>query len=74
MFAGPYVTQDRMEVIMRQIQKRVLLQVVLGFLMGRVSLFGLNPIGISYFAAGFAEGGGVFPVALAVFLEWSAAV
>lgn len=48
--------------------KRVLLQVVLGFLMGRVSLFGLNPIGISYFAAGFAEGGGVFPVALAVFL------
>lgn len=53
---------------MKQIQKRILLQVVLGFLIGRVSLFGLNPIGISYFAAGYPEGGGIFPVALAVFL------
>ena len=53
---------------MKQIQKRILLQVVLGFLMGRVSLFGLNPIGIAYFAAGFVEDGGIFPVAIAVFI------
>ena len=52
---------------MKQIQKRILLQVVLGFLLGRVSIFGLNPVGIAYFAAGFTEGGGIFPVALAVF-------
>lgn len=62
------VWSDRMEALMKQIQKRILLQVVLGFLMGRVSLFGLNPIGIAYFAAGFPEGGGVFPVAMAVFI------
>ena len=36
--------------------------------MGRVSIFGLNPFGIAYFAAGFTEGGAVFPVALAVFI------
>ncbi len=53
---------------MKQIQKKIILQAGLGFLMGRVSLFGLNPVGISYFAAGFPEGGGVFPVALAVFI------
>ncbi len=33
---------------MKQIQKRILLQVVLGFLLGRVSIFGLNPVGIAY--------------------------
>lgn len=53
---------------MKQIQKRTLLQIILGFLMGRVSLFGLNPIGISYFAAGFSENGGIVPIALAVFI------
>lgn len=55
-------------ITMKQVQKRMLLQVVLGFLVGRISIFGLNPVGIAYFAAGFTEGGGVFPVALAVFL------
>jgi len=54
--------------IMKKVQKRMLLQVILGFLLGRVSVFGLNPVGIAYFAAGFTEGGGIFPVALAVFL------
>ena len=53
---------------MKQIQKRMLLQVVLGFLLGRVSIFGLNPVGIAYFAAGFTEGGGIFSVAATVFL------
>lgn len=53
---------------MKQIQKRMIVQVVLGFLMGRVSVFGLNPIGIAYFAAGFSEGGGIISVALAVFI------
>ena len=56
---------------MKQIQKRMLLQMVLGFLVGRVSIFGLNPAGIAYFAAGFAEGGGIFTVALSVFLGMS---
>lgn len=53
---------------MKQIQRRMVLQVVLGVLMGRISIFGLNPIGIAYFAAGFAEGGSVFFVAVAIFL------
>ena len=53
---------------MKQIQKRMILQVVLGFLIGRTDIFGLNPAGVAYFAAGFTEGGSVFAVALAVFL------
>lgn len=53
---------------MKQIQKRILLQVILGFLMGRINISGLNPIGIAYFAAGFTEGAGVLPVAAAIFI------
>ncbi len=52
---------------MKRIQKRMLLQVIMGYLLGRVSIFGLNPIGIAYFAAGFAKGGAVLPVGIAVF-------
>lgn len=56
---------------MKQIQKRMLLQVLLGFALGRVELFGMNPAGLAYFAAGFAEGGAVFPVAVTVLLGMS---
>lgn len=53
---------------MKQIQKRMLLQVVLGFLLGRVLLFGHNPVGAAYFAAGFVQGGAVLPVGIAISL------
>ena len=53
---------------MKEIQKRMLLQIVLGFLLGRVILFGRNPVGAAYFAAGFVQGGSVVPVGIAVCL------
>lgn len=53
---------------MKQIQKRMLFQILLGFLLGRVILFERNPVGVAYFAAGFSQGGAVFPVALAICL------
>ena len=53
---------------MERIQKSMIVQIILGFLLGRVGIFGLNPIGISYFAAGFTEGGSIFFVAAAIFL------
>ncbi len=51
---------------MKQIQKRMLVQILLGFLLGRVVLFDRNPIGAAYFAAGFSQGGAVFPVGFAI--------
>ena len=36
---------------MKQIQKRMLLQTIIGFLMGRVCIFGTNAVGLAYFAA-----------------------
>lgn len=53
---------------MKQIQKRMLLQILLGFLLGRVILFERNPVGVAYFAAGFSQGGAVLPVAIAICL------
>ncbi|MBO5484638.1 MAG: SpoIIE family protein phosphatase [Lachnospiraceae bacterium] len=53
---------------MKQIQKRMLLQILLGFLLGRVIFFERNPVGVAYFAAGFPQGGAVFPVAIAICL------
>lgn len=53
---------------MKDIHKRMLLQTGLGFLLGRVSLFGMNPIGIAYFAAGYTQNGAKFPVAVSVLL------
>lgn len=41
---------------MKEIQKRMLLQICVGFFIGRVDLFGINPAGIAYFAAGYAHG------------------
>lgn len=40
---------------MKEIQKRMLLQICIGFFIGRVDLFGINPAGVAYFAAGYAE-------------------
>lgn len=53
---------------MKQIQKRMLVQILLGFLLGRVVFFDRNPVGIAYFAAGFCQGGAVFPIAISVSL------
>lgn len=53
---------------MKQIQKRMLVQILLGFLLGRVVFFDRNPAGAAYFAAGFSLGGAVFPMALSVCL------
>lgn len=53
---------------MKDIHKRMLVQIVLGFLLGRVNLFGINPIGIAYFAAGYTEEGSKIPVGISVIL------
>ena len=53
---------------MKQIQKRMLLQTIIGFLMGQVCIFGTNAVGLAYFAAGYTEGGSIIPVGIAVFL------
>lgn len=53
---------------MKDIHKRMLLQIVLGFLLGRVNLFGINPIGIAYFAASYTEEGARIPVGIGVLL------
>lgn len=53
---------------MKQIRKKMMLQILLGFLLGRVILFEHNPVGAAYFAAGFTQGGAVFPVAFAICL------
>lgn len=54
--------------IMKDVHKRVLSQIVLGFLLGRVNLFGINPIGIAYFAASYTEEGSKLPVGISVIL------
>ena len=51
---------------MKTIQKKKLVQVLLGFLLGRVSIYGMNPVAPAFFAAGFAEGGAVLPVAITI--------
>lgn len=53
---------------MKEIQKRMLLQICIGFFIGRVDLFGINPAGVAYFAAGYAEGGAKIPVAAGILL------
>ena len=37
---------------MKTIQKKMLVQVLLGFLLGRVSIYGMNPVAPAFFAAG----------------------
>lgn len=56
---------------MKKIQKKMLVQVLLGFLLGRVVFFGMNPVAPAFFAAGFAEGGAVLPVAITILLGMS---
>lgn len=56
---------------MKKIQKRMLLQILLGFVLGRAVVFGINPAGLAFFAAGFTEGGAVLPVAVTVLLGMS---
>lgn len=56
---------------MKKIQKKMLVQVLLGFLLGRVVVFGINPVAPAFFAAGFAEGGAVLPVAITILLGMS---
>lgn len=56
---------------MKKIQKKMLVQVLLGFLLGRVVIFGINPVAPAFFAAGFAEGGAVLPVAITILLGMS---
>ncbi len=57
--------------VMKKIQKRMLLQILLGFVLGRAVVFGINPAGLAFFAAGFTEGGAVLPVAVTVLLGMS---
>jgi len=54
--------------IMKVIQKRMLFQIMLGFLLGRVNVFGINPVGVAFFAAGYTEDGAKIPVAISVLL------
>lgn len=66
----PMTVEDEV-IVMKKIQKRMLLQVLLGFVLGRVAVFGINPVGVAYYAAGFTEGGAILPVAVTVLLGMS---
>lgn len=69
---GPLPQTVKNEVsVMKKIQKRMLLQILLGFVLGRAVVFGINPTGLAFFAAGFTEGGAVLPVAVTVLLGMS---
>ena len=46
---------------MKKLQKRMLVQLLFGFLIGRVVLLERNPAGAAFFAAGLVQGGGVLP-------------
>ncbi|MBR1744274.1 MAG: hypothetical protein IJ733_20915, partial [Lachnospiraceae bacterium] len=41
---------------------------ILGFFLGRVSLFGINPVGIAFFASGYMETGIRVPLGISVLL------
>lgn len=53
---------------MMELQKRKLIQMILGFFLGRVSLFGIAPIGIAFFASGYMETGICIPLGISVLL------
>lgn len=53
---------------MNRIRKKVLFQMLVAFLIGRVVFFERNPIGAAYFAAGFIQGGMTFPVVVSLCL------
>lgn len=54
--------------VMKEIQKRKLLQILLGFLLGRVDIFDINPVGIAFFAVCYTESGAKLPVGISVIL------
>ena len=56
---------------MNQMQRRMLVQVLLGFLLGRVVVFGINPVAPAYFAVCYTAGGAVLPVAITILLGMS---
>lgn len=71
------ITCAEMRSIMKglsRLQKRMLLQIVAGFLLGRISMFGYHPLGAAFFLSGFGLGGATLGVALAVLggMLWSA--
>lgn len=51
---------------MKRIQKKVMLQMLLGFLIGRVVLMERNPAGAALFVAGLMQGGNILPTAVAI--------
>ena len=51
---------------MKKLQKRMLVQLLFGFLIGRVVLLERNPAGAAFFAAGLVQGGGVLPLLASV--------
>ncbi len=51
---------------MTTLQKRKLIQMVMGFFLGRVSLFGVNPIGIALLASGYLETGIMLPLGISL--------
>ncbi len=53
---------------MMELQKRKLIQMILGFFLGRVSLFGIGPVGIAFFASGYMETGICIPLGISVLL------
>ncbi len=59
--------------VMKEIQKRKLLQILLGFLLGRVNIFGINPVGIAFFAVCYTEPGAKIPVGISVVLGMATA-
>ncbi len=50
-----------------KMQRKMLFQILLGFLLGRIEVFGINPAGVSYFAVCYTETGARLPVGIAVF-------
>lgn len=53
---------------MKGIQKRMLVQIVLGFMLGRAEVFGICGLGVGYYAAGTLHKGAKLPVGISVLL------
>ena len=51
---------------MKKIHKKMLVQLLFGFLIGRVVLLERNPAGAAFFAGALAQGGGVVPLLFSV--------
>lgn len=53
---------------MKRIEKKVMVQMLLGFLIGRVVLMERNPVGAAYFVAGFMQGGNIWATVISLCL------